>query len=541
MANELILRGVPASILKDSWWLADSPTPASESAGGGGRAHKPGRLARPPSPFSRVGFGLLGLILAADLLLWRTNPGLSLVIFAGLVFAVAAWLGPRKRGLAGPGGLLGLGALPAVEHVQALSLGFLAAGLIAALVLMRLPQGAGARAVGQGAAQLLRALPLSGLKRLRQVLPALPAQGAAQLGRGVDRARDIALGADQSRGAARLRQVARNWAFPLGGALVLSSLLIEANPVLERFAVDLFALDVDLAELTWRAMFWLGMGLMTYPLLVAPAPAPAASKPPRPSRLRLPGFGLNPGSVLRALVMFNALLAVQTLMDLTILLGGAELPEGMTYATYAHRGAYPLLATAMLAGAFALAARPFLGEHRALKPLVLLWLGQNVALGVTAMLRLNLYVGEYGLTYLRAHAAIWMGLVVIGLGLTAWQILRARSNGWLMARAAGLGVVTLYACCFVNFAAVIATTNLEMKARDMSYRLDVVYLCNLGPMADKAIGRALREHQVLADHLSERTCWRHDLPGSDDLREWDFRSARIRAYLLAEYEGKVPL
>lgn len=95
----------------------------------------------------------------------------------------------------------------------------------------------------------------------------------------------------------------------------------------------------------------------------------------------------------------------------------------------------------MLAGAFALAARPFLGEHRLLKPLVMLWLGgQNVALGLSAMLRLNLYVGgEYGLTYLRIHAGIWMGLVVLGLGLTAWQILRARSNGWLVLRAAGWG------------------------------------------------------------------------------------------------------
>ena len=43
-------------------------------------------------------------------------------------------------------------------------------------------------------------------------------------------------------------------------------------------------------------------------------------------------------------------------MDFVYLWGGKTLPDGMSYAEYAHRGAYPLIATALLAGAFVLVA-----------------------------------------------------------------------------------------------------------------------------------------------------------------------------------------
>ncbi len=47
---------------------------------------------------------------------------------------------------------------------------------------------------------------------------------------------------------------------------------------------------------------------------------------------------------------------MQTLSDLAFLWGGLRLPEGITHADYAHRGAYPLIVTALLAAVFVLAA-----------------------------------------------------------------------------------------------------------------------------------------------------------------------------------------
>src|SRR5690606_27350298 len=57
----------------------------------------------------------------------------------------------------------------------------------------------------------------------------------------------------------------------------------------------------------------------------------------------------------KTLVVLNAVFLVQLALDARYLLLGAALPEGMTYAQYAHRGAYPLIVTALLAGAMVLA------------------------------------------------------------------------------------------------------------------------------------------------------------------------------------------
>ena len=57
-------------------------------------------------------------------------------------------------------------------------------------------------------------------------------------------------------------------------------------------------------------------------------------------------------AVFRALLSFNGLFAVQNGMDAAFLWGRAGLPEGLTYAAYAHRGAYALIVTALLAAAF---------------------------------------------------------------------------------------------------------------------------------------------------------------------------------------------
>jgi hypothetical protein len=79
----------------------------------------------------------------------------------------------------------------------------------------------------------------------------------------------------------------------------------------------------------------------------------------------------------RSLILFSAIFAVQTSLDVLYLIYGVDLPDGMTYAQYAHRGAYPLLVAALLAGWFVLIAfRPGgLTEcHTPTRCLVQLWI-----------------------------------------------------------------------------------------------------------------------------------------------------------------------
>ena len=142
-------------------------------------------------------------------------------------------------------------------------------------------------------------------------------------------------------------------------------------------------------------------------------------------------------AILRALVIFNMLFALQTGLDAAYLWGGAALPDGLSYAAYAHRGAYPLIATALLAAGFVLAAlRP--GSTTSADPvirrLVYAWVAQNIMLVISSILRLDLYIGIYALTYWRVAAFVWMGLVAAGLALIIARIALGKSNEWLLVR-----------------------------------------------------------------------------------------------------------
>src|SRR5262245_50194804 len=81
---------------------------------------------------------------------------------------------------------------------------------------------------------------------------------------------------------------------------------------------------------------------------------------------------------------------------------GQRLPADITYASYAHRGAYPLILTALLAAGFVLISMRPGGpaeQSKVIRPLVYLWVAQNVMMVVSSILRLDLYVQTYLLTY----------------------------------------------------------------------------------------------------------------------------------------------
>ena len=193
----------------------------------------------------------------------------------------------------------------------------------------------------------------------------------------------------------------------------------------------------------------------------------------------------DPRSVLAALVMFNLLFALQNGLDVRFLWSGAALPDGMTYASYAHRGAYPLIATALLAGWFVLTAlKPGTEMERspAIRRAVYLFLAQTLVLVASSLLRLKLYVDAYELTYLRAAAFVWMGLVAVGLMLITARIVWRRSGLWLVNANALMLTATLYVCSFVSFGEIIADYNVAhcYEVTGTGQTLDKLYLARIG-------------------------------------------------------------
>ena len=235
---------------------------------------------------------------------------------------------------------------------------------------------------------------------------------------------------------------------------------------------------------------------------------------------------------------------MQTALDVIYLWGGVALPDGLTYAAYAHRGAYPLIVTALLAAGFVLAAmRPGGPAERmpVIRVLVFFWIAQNVMLVVSSMLRLDLYVQIYSLTYWRIAALIWMLLVAAGLILIVARIAFDRSNTWLVRM--NLATLALMACicAFINFPYVIATWNVD-HSKEVSgngLELDFNYLVGLGPQALPAIDRylAARPNRYIPDQF-RMTGQRDQLVKSqlaelNSWRAWSFRGYRLKQYMVA--------
>ncbi|MEM6258331.1 MAG: DUF4173 domain-containing protein [Planctomycetota bacterium] len=196
--------------------------------------------------------------------------------------------------------------------------------------------------------------------------------------------------------------------------------------------------------------------------------------------------------VVRCLIAMNLVFALQLVLDSRYLVLGQDLPAGMTYAEYAHRGAYPLIATAILAAALVLAVfRPsgIAQRSKLAVYLVLLWITQNIVLVVSAAWRLQAYVEVYTLTRLRVAAAVWMLMVAGCLALLLWRIARSRDNNWLTGWAMGWGIAVLWVCSFVPFDPLIAGYNVR-NCKELGGKagpIDIVYLEHLGPDALPAI------------------------------------------------------
>lgn len=455
------------------------------------------------------GFGwaallLFGLVTVADLLVWGLTARLGWVVLALMVAAGAQAmarpaLSPGRLGLAW--GVLVLCLLPILEEAQVLSMLFALMGLA---LFVGLVVASGRQAVWRAAGRFA----LFGMGQTGRDLAALP-----------DVVRDPKAVQRQALGAAR------DWALPMGLGAVFVALFASANPVLDDWITTALNWDPGVTLDGGRVMFWLGMAVLVWPFLRLTPLAPRLTRDPsrRDRTLSLPRGLVHARSVMRALVTFNLIFAMQTVMDGSYLWGGLALPEGMSHAEYAHRGAYPLLVTALLAGAFALIAQPFLRGQRGLAALLYLWVGQTVLLVASSILRLDLYVDAYGLTRLRFAAFVWMGLVGWGLCLMIGQMAWRRSVGWLYAASALSGLVTLYLCCFVNVAGLIAGYNLSRPGLDQ----DSWYICGLGAGAAPEISaHEAKTGQTYCVYTSAPV-----VVPPHDLREWGYRNWRLRRSL----------
>ncbi|MFC3443370.1 DUF4153 domain-containing protein [Sphingobium rhizovicinum] len=276
------------------------------------------------------------------------------------------------------------------------------------------------------------------------------------------------------------------FALPVAGSAIIIALFAAANPLVERLLDTVLVPDLS-PLLVVRALLWAMMFVPVWSLMR-----------PRLTRWLLPTFdgrgdltlpGVSVASITLSLILFNLLFAAQNMMDAVWLWGWAPMPAGMTMADYAHRGAYPLIATALLAALFVLVTlRPGSDTARdpAIRRLVMAWIAQNIILVASSMLRTIDYIDAYSLTRLRIAALLWMALVAFGLAAICWRLLRGRSAGWLINVNLAVTGLVLSAVCFIDLGEVAARWNVR-HAREVGGRGVALDLCHMRHLGDSAL------------------------------------------------------
>ena len=327
-------------------------------------------------------------------------------------------------------------------------------------------------------------------------------------------------------------------ALPMIGGLIFLLLFARANPLISG-VLDALRLP-PLSGFTILRLIGSLIAMVLVGMILRPRWYRRLQALPSLGERRIPG--VNPASVTLSLLVFNVLFALQNGLDIAFLWSGAPLPGEMTLADYAHRGAYPLIVTALLAGLFVLVAlRP--GSETAKRPLVralvTLWVGQNLVLVASALLRTADYVEGYALTRFRIAAMIWMVLVGIGLLLIGWRLLKGRDGHWLIDANVKLVLVVLAMTSTVDLGALAASWNVK-HGREIDGTgavLDVGYLHSLGEPALVSLVELEQatDDPALRDRLAAvRQPILFDLTRrQSDWRSWTWRGerrlARVRA------------
>lgn len=412
----------------------------------------------------------------------------------------------------------------------------------------------------------LAAVAFSGLavtRRSATVVIALGLWVAALVGIGALRlfgaARPAPSPAGGQRAPAWLLPVARGLLLAIPLALMLATLFASADPIFRRGLDDVLGLRIDLGDLPGRVLFalsaaWLAAGLLgiaaqglgdTGGTLGVHGAIDGASLGAASRTVERPWAGILGGTeALIVLIAVDAVAALFVGLQVGYLFGGLDTLAaiGMTYADYARRGYFELVAAAGLAGGIlvgldlALARRP-----RGYLILALLLVGLTVAVLVSAAFRLGLYQDAYGWTELRLYVAV--SIVALAATLVVLAVLLAQSRTrWLGHGMAAIGLAALLGLNALAPAAFVAERNVA-RAIDPSLvppdgwsGLDVEYLAVLPddaiPVLTDALPRLPTDQATLVrDLLVARAAALETDPAYDGFAAWNLGRERAREAL----------
>jgi hypothetical protein len=478
-----------------------------------------------------IAAGALGLGVIAQLLFFDVGLGINFPI-AVAALLVAAWL-------AGGRPLRGLRPADAWMPAAAIVLASFVAlrgdrTLVTLDVLGSLALAAASIAVFGGLRVVERPLGIV-LMLAGRVIGAAAAQAAA-----------IVATVSRQLPASRGRGSLGPWAGVLRGLLI-------ALPLVLLFVALFSAADAVFAEWTERLTDWeldLGgfIGRVVVALVVAWVAAGLLGFAARPGDdpteaellgawARRPRIGTT--ETITVLVVIGAVFAVFVVLQAAYLFGGRDtLAEtGLTYAEYARRGFFELLAVAFLVGGLVLVAESFVRERTLAYRVALIGLvAMTLVVLASAFLRLRLYQDAYGWTELRFYVLAAIFWLAIGAVMAVATILANRS-GWLVHGLVVLSVVFGLAFNVIGPVRFVAEQNLARPSGRIDP--DWAYIVSLGADAapyamqwfgwygDRPLPPAVVERFM--DEVAAASGL--DDPGNDTWQAWNLSREKARELL----------
>ena len=323
--------------------------------------------------------------------------------------------------------------------------------------------------------------------------------------------------------------VVRTGLISVGLLVVFGALFASADPAFAHLVTGAVP-DIEVGKLIVRAFvgcFVAGCAL---------ALAFTAAAPPRLDTIAPPpGRGVRRLEWLVPVAALDLLFLSFVVVQLAVLFGGqayVQSTTGLTYAEYVHQGFAQLVVTTVLTlGVLAVAWRKAPSSTRTDGWLVRLMLAVlcvlTLVVAVSALWRIKLYVGAYGLTQLRLVAAgfeLWV-VVLFLLALLAgaprgrWLPLPPGGR-WLPRAAVASAAVALLALVALNPDALVARYNIDRF--QATGKLDIDYLQRLSADAAPELNELPEPY---------RSCALLDVAGYlDEPEPWfAFNVARARA------------
>ena len=305
----------------------------------------------------------------------------------------------------------------------------------------------------------------------------------------------------------------------------------SADPVLGHMLTRLIDVpEVATHVVFWLVLAWVGIGWLTATHL--PARVDALTTSPVSARETI--------WVLGALaVVFDVFVALQ----LRWFFGGDELPRfvsGLTYAEYARRGFFELVAAgALLLGVLLVAdwttRNATRDERRQFRLLAVVLLGFLGVVLLSAVQRMGLYVDVYGFTELRFFTTafmIWLAVVFAWFAATTLRGVRDRFAAGVYV--SGAAAVLLLAA--INPIDRIAQFNVERAAQ--SGEFDVQHALDMSADAVPSLAAALDGlSPAVRCPLAVGLVWKYGADDADgaalDWRSWNYARSRARDVVAA--------